>query len=166
MSTEIHTKRLTLRKFRATDAARLVELIGDIAVSRWLTQVPHPYTTEDAGLFIDGPGTSDNTLAVTLEGVVAGGIGLENELGFWLGKEYWGKGYASEAAHALVSRHFNSSTEDVRSGYLLGNVASSRLLSSLGFVESHLEDVQSVALQRDVKVQKMSLSASTWEAKE
>ncbi len=164
MSTEIKTTRLTLRPYRAADAARVTELIGDIDVSRWLTRVPHPYTKDDALAFFERLGSESNTFAVVLDDEVIGGIGIEDELGYWLGKPYWRNGYASEAARALVARHFRTSTEDIRSGYLPGNLASSRVLTRLGFVNEAFEEVCSASLDRVVMVQKMSLSAAAWGA--
>ena len=163
--TPLRTQRLVLRRFHDDDAARLTVLIGEFAVAKWLTHVPHPYTENDARDFFAGRANSDGTLAITRDGALIGCCGLEDELGYWLATDAWGYGYATEASTAMLDRHFASSQEDVRSGYLLGNAGSARVLEKLGFENRPIQEVPSVALGKQVKVQKMALTAEKWAAR-
>ena len=105
---EISTERLTIKKLSALDKARLTELIGDPRVSEKLSNVPYPYTDEDAEYWMGIVHSSEFNLNIFHDGLLIGGIGLTPqgdgccELGYWLGFEYWGKGYATEACHSLL----------------------------------------------------------------
>lgn len=162
MSKRIHTERLTLRPFRDEDAARVADLIGNLSVSRWLTRVPHPYTCEDARSFFEDTADEPNVMAITLSGDVIGGCTITEELGYWLGEPFWGKGYASEATTALVGRYFDESDATLQSGYMTGNAASARILTKLGFKPARVEEAQCRALNAAVSLQKMTLSADGW----
>ncbi len=118
MSLEIKTDRLLLRPLGPADAPALVPLIGDYEVSRWLSVVPHPYTLADGETFVrEIAGPWDR--AITLAGELIGVVGISGGLGYWLGRPFWGHGYMSEAAAALVGAWFAedgaSNTSDHRS---------------------------------------------------
>lgn len=165
MSNCIHTDRLVLRPFQDADAVRVAELIGNLAVSRWLTRVPHPYSAQDALSFFARHAGDDLVFAATQAGDLVGCCSIEQELGYWLGEPFWGKGYASEAATALVDRYFEATSDPLQSGYILGNSASAGVLSKLGFRPTRREEVTCLALNAAVTVQKMTLSQSTWQAR-
>jgi 8-oxo-dGTP diphosphatase len=114
----IATERLLLRPYRPDDAADLHRLINDWEVSRNLAAVPFPYARDLADTWIASTHASLRAghavhLAITgREGereVLVGGIGLRMDqaartarLGYWVGRNFWGHGVASEAAHRLV----------------------------------------------------------------
>lgn len=162
MSNCIHTERLVLRPFRSGDAIPVAELVGNLAVSRWLTRVPHPYVAQDAVRYFKSVADAKNVLIITLSDEVIGGCSIEDELGYWLGAPFWGKGYASEAARALIDRYFSRQDTPLQSGFMVGNIASGRVLTKLGFTPRAVEDVHCLALDSVVSVQKMTLSASAW----
>ncbi len=164
MSNCIHTDRLILRSFQDADAARVAELIGNLAVSRWLTRVPYPYSPQDARSFFARHAADDMVFAVTHVGHLIGCCSIGEELGYWLGEPFWGNGYASEAATALVDRYFEASSDPIQSGYILGNSASAGVLSKLGFRPNRREQAVCLALNSMVTLQKMTLSQSTWRA--
>jgi 8-oxo-dGTP diphosphatase len=112
------TERLTMRPYRAEDAAELHRLINDWEVCRNLAAVPFPYPRELADDWIASTramlaaGTAFH-LAVTgrEDGseMLVGGVGLRldreartGRLGFWVGRRFWGHGVAGEAAGRLV----------------------------------------------------------------
>ena len=73
-------------------------------------------------------------LAITRHGQIIGMIGLDDELGYWLAPEYHGKGYATEAARAVLENYFdNPYAAPLKSGYHLGNDRSANVLRKLGF---------------------------------
>ena len=140
----IHTGRLTLRLARAADLDAIVAGIGDIAVSRMLARVPHPYTRTDgadflAGAVRDAAAGSSLFLIIEREGHLAGGIGIGAmpyvcEFGYWLARKHWGEGLMTEAARALLSYAFDRvGLRLVRSGVFVDNPASLRIQEKLGF---------------------------------
>jgi RimJ/RimL family protein N-acetyltransferase len=102
---------ISLRPWRARDAAAIVDCIdGDEEISRWLDQVPQPYTAADARSYIAG--VSEQAFAVTdaETGRVLGSIGVRwnetrdvGEIGYWVRADARGRGVITRAL-ALVSR--------------------------------------------------------------
>ncbi|WP_052249662.1 GNAT family N-acetyltransferase [Tateyamaria sp. ANG-S1] len=161
----ITTDRLTLRRPEMADAAAIASLVGDLDVSRWLTRAPHPYGLSDAYEFISAVQNGNgNTFVVCVGRQVVGCIGTEGQLGYWLGKNHWGRGYASEACRAMVARHFSRSTEDLISGHFTENRPSRHVLEKLGFVRTSQEQARCPATGDCHVLQKMVLTHSAWEA--
>jgi RimJ/RimL family protein N-acetyltransferase len=143
----IATQRLLLRPLALEDARVVANLIGNWNVVRWLAMPPFPYTIADAESFIIDTLTRDldqtgTVAAIAREHQLIGIIGVEPResaptLGFWLGEPYWGNGYMSEAAAALVGAFFATTNAfELQSGYLEGNLASTRIHAKLGFEET------------------------------
>ncbi len=162
MPQPIQTARLLLRPFEAGDAGQIAAHIGDLDVARWLTRVPHPYDTDNSRNFIERNADKPLVFAVEAEGTLVGCMSIDEELGYWFGKPFWGQGYATEAARAVVAAYFAEHDAPLTSGYIPGNVASCNVLTKLGFVDGKRVDVHSVPLGKTVQVQKMTLSPSGW----
>ena len=146
-SSTLTTPRLRLRPFGADDAARLPALCGAFEVSRLCMKVPHPYSEVDARFFLEHVCTtaSSLTLAIVhleddeLMGCVSlDGISAEEasaSIGYWLGRQFWGHGYATEAARAIVSHGFSSlGLERIHGSHFVDNSASCRVMAKVGFV--------------------------------
>jgi len=140
---EIKTERLVLKKTGYKDKQELISQIGDWEVSKWLSRVPYPYTENDADEWIRTISREELTFNIFENDSLVGGIELtlleENchELGFWLGRQHWGQGFATEAGKGLL--HY--AVEDLgirnfKSSYIKGNGASARVLAKLGFIKS------------------------------
>lgn len=136
------TPRLTLRPFRRADAPRISALIGDPRVAAMLADISLPFDVRTARQWLQ-PAWGDIRLAVVLEGEVIGGVAYHTYpcaiggLGYWLGHAYWGQGYASEAAGAIVRAGFEQDRMlAFVSAHFLDNPASGRVLRRLGFVPS------------------------------
>ncbi len=140
----IATERLKLRPLEAADAQAIANLVGNWNVARWLSRLPFPYTLADADSFIlyahsAEAATTGTIAAITRDQQLIGLVSIEprhhgNELGYWLGESYWGNGYMSEAAAALVAAYFKpAAASDLHAGYFDGNHASARILTTLGF---------------------------------
>jgi RimJ/RimL family protein N-acetyltransferase len=155
MTEAIRTPRLALRPLRADDAEPLFALFNDWQVVRWLSTPPWPYTLDDARSFIDGRlegEAAERTFAVTLNGALIGCIDARPltpkyvegappgpNLGYWIGRPFWGKGYMTEAARAFLAHLFQSGAGDiVYSGALADNLASLGIQEKLGFAR-HVE---------------------------
>jgi RimJ/RimL family protein N-acetyltransferase len=146
----IRTERLVLRPLQANDAQPLFALFADWEVIRRLSMPPWPYALEDARSFIREHLNQDlarTTFAIMLADVLIGGIdvrmnpanqsqrGPGPNLGYWLGRPYWGRGYMSEAARGFLAHVFDAGLGDhVYSGAFADNAASLRVQEKLGFV--------------------------------
>ncbi len=150
VATAIRTERLLLRPLQRRDAESLFKLFATWDVIRWLSMPPWPYTMKDAYDFIDrqhDQGLEKVTFGITRDGVLIGGVdvrlnpvgrtqrGPGLNLGYWLGRPYWGQGFMTEAASGLLGHVFAARVDDtVYSGAFTENVASLRVLEKLGFV--------------------------------
>ncbi|MGB8366129.1 MAG: GNAT family N-acetyltransferase [Rhizomicrobium sp.] len=149
----LETERLLLRPPEAGDIARIVPLLGDYAVARNLSRVPHPYGAEDAQSFISRA-AEERALGQThvfaivpkSDGALAGTCGLHLkddgvfEFGYWLGQPYWGRGLASEAARRLAAFAFHDlDAPTLRAGWFHDNPASGHVLDKLGAVPAGVE---------------------------
>jgi [ribosomal protein S5]-alanine N-acetyltransferase len=143
MAPVLETGRLRLRPYAQADVAELVPLIGAREVAATTLRIPHPYTEDDARSFIaSSQSASEARFAVTLrsDGHLVGGIGLRldpkhqnAELGYWLGVPYWGKGFATEAARAMLHYGFEDlHLHRIHASHFKHNPRSGRVLRKLG----------------------------------
>ncbi len=178
MATKIETERLILREAKMSDAETITRLIGNYEVAKTLSRVPHPYTIEDANWFLDKQlNTQDkDSLFLVIEvkdgpGHLIGAIGLhgeeeadgETELGYWIGESYWGNGYVSEAALAMVDHGFEAmGLQKIYAGYFIDNLPSKRILDKCGFQEIRIREIDSVSQGCKVVCPLMSLTCEDW----
>ena len=162
----IMTERLTLRPFVEADGPRVVDLLNDLRVSRWLARVPHPFTAAD--LRINGPDGESrwpDLMAIEWQGAVVGAVGGGARLGYWLTPPVWGQGIATEAARAAVTYSFaHLGHTEITSGYLIGNDASRALLTRLVFQETGLTQERIAAREGLFDHMGMRLAREDWEA--
>jgi RimJ/RimL family protein N-acetyltransferase len=134
----IETQRLILRPLRASDAAQFLALAGDWEVARMTSDIPHPLTPAQAKAWLEASG-GDVRFAIDLQGTLIGSAGYFQrrsgaaELGFWLGRDHWGFGLATEAAEAVVRFGFGEGHTSFSSAHFRDNPASARVLAKLGF---------------------------------
>ena len=140
----LETVRLILRPYREEDVSELVPLIGAREVAATTLRIPYPYTEQIAREFIATTQHDAENVrqAVTLrsDGRLIGGVGLHlaakyhhAELGYWIGVPYWGQGYATEAAGALMRHGFEDlHLHRIFANHFGGNAASGRILKKLG----------------------------------
>lgn len=127
------TARLSLRPLGPADEPAVVAGLGRWEVARWLGRVPFPYRAEDFRAFLP-QATPGRVWAVEDGAGLAGCIGSQGELGYWLAPRAWGLGYATEAGRAVVAAHFDDpGSGPLRSSHHEGNAASRRVLLKLGF---------------------------------
>lgn len=114
------TERLILRKLEATDAYRIEKLAGDHEVAKTTLNIPHPYPEGSAVAFIHSALESERTGKLITRAIIEKEtnelIGLmaisihstfnRGELAYWVGKPYWGQGYGTEAAKAVLQYGF------------------------------------------------------------
>ncbi|WP_170330420.1 GNAT family N-acetyltransferase [Ruegeria arenilitoris] len=166
MTEEIKTERLVLRRFRREDSSRLVTLLNDLEVARWLTVVPHPYEDTHSAEFIDTMANEHDAFAITKDDTLVGCISTGSQLGYWVEKGSWGQGFVTEACRAMIARFFRSDRSELTSGYHLGNERSKSVLTKLGFKPDgqHAATVRST--NEDVTIQDVLLTRRDWEAQQ
>jgi RimJ/RimL family protein N-acetyltransferase len=138
------TPRLLLRPGFPEDAPALVHAIADEAIVRNLSVVPWPYTVRDAEAFLASP--RDPVLPSFLifertDGAprLAGSCGLGRrpsgavELGYWIARASWGRGFATEAGRALIDIARTLGLAQLEASHFIDNPASARVLDKLGF---------------------------------
>ena len=142
-SSPIVTERLILQPVQNDLAQNLFDHINDWEVLRWLASPPWPYTLRDMHEWIARSNAAraagrDADYAIILDGAPIGAIGITGRntgpvLGYWLARPFWGQGFMSEAAAALLTQMFASGERFVACGLLAGNTASLRIQEKLGF---------------------------------
>ncbi len=148
------TERLALRPFETADAAEVARLADDARISDTLFELPRPYGLGDAlewigshesdrandrrytfAVCLRGPGTLVGSIALTLAGPDA----ARAELGYWTGGEHWGRGYASEAATAVLAFGFDAlGLQRIEARHLVRNPASGRVMRNAGMLREAL----------------------------
>jgi len=166
MTPHIKTDRLVLRPIEIADANALFALINNVKVAKWLTPVPWPYLRSDAEDFVNRVTSQgvDVYYAICRDNVFMGCISYGAQLGYWLGEPFWGHGYMSEAANAVLSDYFTEDHPSSISGYHLENVVSRRVLEKLGFQETEVIQATSNVMGA-VNIQRMILERSRWEGR-
>ncbi len=163
-STVLTTPRLRLRPSHGDDAARAFEIRSDPAVSRMLSLARFPPDRDEtADWFADHPREWDEGLAfrfaierdVRMIGLIdlddVSVDGQEAEIGVWLERACWGRGYASEAARALVDWAFGPlGLRRIRAGHAEDNAGSARMVRTFGF--RHVGDVAVPSRSRGAEV--------------
>lgn len=143
---EIKTRRLSIRHIQLRHKQSLINLIGDEDVATALSNVPFPYKESDADRWIESAKSKPYNLNIFDNDELVGGVGLTEletnlfELGYWIGKSYWGKGYATEACFGLL-RYAKEAHEKAQVFAKVDpiNHVSERVLFKLGFVEDGVD---------------------------
>jgi len=134
------TQRLLLRPAWIEDAPAILTGIGEEAIVRNLAHAPWPYTLADAQDFARRPQDArvpHFLLHLPGEGVIGGaGFGSSNgeiEIGYWIARRFWGRGFATEAARAVVSLAPLLGHSRLVAGHFADNPASGKVLRKVGF---------------------------------
>ena len=137
----------TVRSWRLRDAASLVRYANDPEV--WANvrdRFPHPYTARDAQEFLAGASRegASTQFAIAVGEEAVGGIGfhpcvdverISAELGYWLGRDWWGRGITTAAVRAVTEHAFRaeSGLNRIFAIPFAWNRASARVLEKAGF---------------------------------
>lgn len=149
----IETERLILRPWQESEAGILYRYASDPDIGPVAGWPPHT-SVEDSLEIIRTVFSAPETYAVVLKdtGEPVGCCGImfadslhsanikegEAEIGYWIGKPYWGQGLIPEAVKALLARCFNElKLNAVWCGYYDGNIKSKRVIEKCGFTFHH-----------------------------
>ena len=135
-----------LRAWTSDDIAALPALANDMFVARYMTRrFPHPYLHDDAENWwgLVSQQRVQVNFAIEVDGELAGGIGLNPldderfgtaDVGYWLGRFFWGRGIATQALNALVRYGFDDlCMRRLQAHVMAPNIASARVLEHAGF---------------------------------
>ena len=137
---------VALRPLEQDDAPRVQLLAGEREVAETTALIPHPYPDGAAEAWIamqarERAAGREYTYAVTSseDGCLVGAIGLRpapidrESLGYWIGRPYWGRGYATAAARAIIALAFGLlDIETLTASHLARNAASGRVMEKCG----------------------------------
>ena len=147
MERVIKTDRLVLRPITLEDAPAFSKLAGDFDIAKMTGSIPSPFpvlSAEVRTMMFEAAWRqhTEYSYAISIDGgALMGELSLFKrkgesgfELGYWLGRPYWGHGYMTEACQALIETAENSlGLTHIKAGVFEDNPGSIRILEKLGF---------------------------------
>ena len=173
----LQTERLLLRGFRPADAPAVRELAGAFEVAKTTLNIPHPYKESMAEAWIsthqeDFEAGRSLIFALTLaeQQQLIGAMGLiitsrynRAELGYWVGKPYWGHGYATEAAAAVLRFGFQElNLNKIHASHMSHNPASGRVMQKIGMQQEGLLQQHALKWDQFVDLAVYGILATDW----
>jgi RimJ/RimL family protein N-acetyltransferase len=166
----LETERLTLRKPTLADVKAIADLANDRRIALMTRRLPHPYTQDDAVHFVKAiAGTGETVFLIENNHTPVGVTGVDwsepdaPELGYWFGVEHWGRGFATEAARAVIDYTFEEfAVDQMMSGARVVNPKSRNVLEKCGFQWSGVELHRFMALGSSTPVDRFRLSRGVW----
>ena len=170
----LETERLMLRKPTLADVKAITHLANDRRIAENTRRLPHPYLQDHAVEFVRAMANDARETVFLIENNDApiGMVGIDwrepaaPELGYWLGFEHWGQGFATEAARAAIEFTFEEfAIEHLISGARVTNPSSRNILEKCGFQWSGVELHRFEALGSSTPVDCFRLSRSVWSSR-
>ena len=135
------TERLLLRPAWPEDWQAVYSGIADEGVVRNLARAPWPYSKDDARSFVEQPADPMYPrflITRARDAALVGCIGIDLtggqvELGYWIARQHWGHGYATEAGRGVIEIAATLGYRQMVASHFLDNPASGRVLTKLGF---------------------------------
>jgi RimJ/RimL family protein N-acetyltransferase len=167
----LQTERLTLRGPTLADVKAIARLANDRRIAENTRRLPHPYLGEHAAQFINALADAGGETVFLIERdfLPIGMVGIDwrqpdaPELGYWLGVDSWGQGFATEAARATIDFAFEEfDIEHLISGARVANPASRNVLEKCGFQWSGVELHRFEALGSSTPVDCFRLTRTVW----
>ncbi|ELV8693082.1 GNAT family N-acetyltransferase [Vibrio vulnificus] len=166
MQQVLETERLILRSFEHSDAEQVSVLAGDKRIAEMTANIPHPYEVSDAISWIEtheigfASGESIVYAIVHKESLeLIGAVSLpslkdgQGILGYWLGVDFWGQGYATEASKALIEYAKEShGLRELKVMHLVGNDRSKSVIDKLGVTYVENQTLRMQGGEREVCV--------------
>jgi len=140
--------KINIRPLRLADAKSIYKNVNDPLVTKWTLHLSYPYPKDGAAKFIRKSYQDATRGRTYLFGIcekdsddLIGLVSLMNidpstksgEVGYWLGRKYWGKGYTSEACKLIINFGFkNLKLHRIYAKLFSPNIASKRVLEKAG----------------------------------
>jgi RimJ/RimL family protein N-acetyltransferase len=167
----LQTERLRLRRPTLLDVKAITRLANDRRIAENTRRLPHPYLANHAVEFVRTMANDRREAVFLIENADTpiGVVGIDwraqdaPELGYWLGVEYWGRGFGTEAARAAIDFTFEEfDVEQLLAGARVANPASRNILEKCGFQWSGVELHRFEAIASSTPVDRFRLSRSVW----
>jgi len=167
----LETERLMLRRPTLADVKAIAALANDRRIAEMTRRLPHPYSLDDAVEFVRATAEigSETVFLIEHDRGPVGMVGVDwrepdaPELGYWLGVEHWGQGFATEAARAVIDFTFEEFAVDhLISGARVANPSSRNILEKCGFQWSGVELHRFEALGSSTPVDCFRLARGVW----
>jgi RimJ/RimL family protein N-acetyltransferase len=167
----LETERLTLRRPTLADVKAIAGLANDRRIAENSRRLPHPYSQDHAVSLVRDMAHDRRDLAFLIENsfVPVGMVGITwrdqttPELGYWIGIDHWGQGFATEAARAAIDYFFEETKQELLyAGTRVSNPASRNVLEKCGFQWSGVELHRFEALGSSSPVDCFRLSRGVW----
>lgn len=174
---KLKTKRLLLRGFQLSDAAAVQKLAGAHEVAEMTLNIPHPYENGMAEAWISTHQKEFETgltvvFALTLHEShdLIGAMGLiitqrfnRAELGYWVGKPYWGQGFATEAAVEVLRYGFQIlKLNKICATHMTSNPASGKVMQKIGMESEGLLKQHALKWDQYVDLATYGILAENW----
>ncbi len=165
----LETERLTLRRPTLADVKAIARLANDRRIAENTRRLPHPYSQDHAVEFVRATAEDRCETVFLIENnhVPIGMVGIDRrdpdapELGYWLGVDYWGQGFGTEAARAVIDFFFEEfDCDHLISGARVAN-PSSRLARRLVLAEELGQFDAARAVARATKTNVVPAKAGT-----
>jgi len=160
---------------RRDDLADLVFLANNKQVAANLSTMPHPFTAQDGRKLIEKaernqPLNAGFAIRLKSTGRLIGLTRYANvepggplHVGYWLGEPFWGRGYATEAVHALVDHAFTyTEARELQGSCRVTNPASRKVLIKSGFQYRDQSMIRSLGAGGSVPIERYTLEKTVW----
>ncbi|SFL37452.1 Protein N-acetyltransferase, RimJ/RimL family [Bradyrhizobium sp. NFR13] len=167
----LETERLALRKPTLADVKAIALLANDRRIAEMTRRLPFPYQQDHAVDFVNSLSetASDSVFLIELDRRPIGMVGIDwrevdsPELGYWLGVDHWGQGFATEAARAAIDYAFDEFDIDhLISGARVANPSSRNILEKCGFQWSGVQLHRFEAIGSSTPVDCFKLTRGVW----
>ncbi len=174
---ELLTQRLLLRRFESMDAGTIQMLAGDRAIAEMTLSIPHPYIDGMAEIWIESHQAEfESGMGVVFAmseqktDQLIGAVGLtvtkrfsRAELGYWVGKPFWGKGYASEASETVLRYGFEvMQLNKISASHMTRNPASGKVMQKIGMEQEGLLKQHALKWDQFVDLTVYGILAEKW----
>jgi RimJ/RimL family protein N-acetyltransferase len=167
----LETERLLLRRPMLADVKAIARLANDRRIAENTRRLPHPYSQDHAVEFVRAINSRQRETVFLVESNDSpiGMVGVDwsepaaPELGYWFSVEYWGRGFATEAARAVIDFTFGEfDLDQLISGARVANPTSRNVLEKCGFQWTGVELHRFEALRSSTPVDRFRLSRGVW----
>ena len=159
---------IKLRPFREDDFDAFHAIVSDYDVVKMTSSWPFPAEEDFSRMRMNTPEAQSGAVKVIeVDGRLAGGVGIvNNEVGYHIGKQFWGRGIMTRALNLRLAEEFaDPEIVSIKSCVWSDNPASARVLEKVGFKRAHMCRDYCKARDAEVEAIHFTLSRADWEGR-